>query len=184
MAAKRNAKGQFLKGSFFGRKRKATRKRRKAPRARTALVSVNKPRKRRKSTRRRARSNPPISVINETLGAGGAALLGGLAAHAALAVAGRIVTDPGVGQVLGILLPAALGIGATQFSHRRSQEFAAGAFGVAGAAVAGAISRAVIARSNPPQFWEWDNPPRIAGPTGLIPGALPSPWKSPLRAVS
>lgn len=169
------AKAAFLAKMAAGRKHGAKRAR-KAHHNVPAVV--NPPRRKRAHTHtpakrtspiarlfhRRARRNPPTVVVREALAAGAAAILGGLLAHALVKVAAKI-SSPTVADVASVALPVVLGAVVTQMDHRQSQAIAAGAFGVAGAALASAISNA-IAQRNPPllpaQFYV-DNPPRLRG---------------------
>lgn len=120
------------------------------------------PRKNRKTGARKRRSykrNPPTPAIRETISVGTAALVGGLAAYAAVKVTEKIAS-PGVADVARVVVPTLIGIAATQLSHPNAQAVAAGAFGVAGGALATSIADAVV-RPNPPRvedFWI-DNPP-------------------------
>lgn len=149
---KRSSKGHFLPAVAKANKpAKARKTRKKGRRKGRRAVAARAP--------RGAKRNPPTTVVRETLSVGGAAIMGGLAAHAAVKVMERIAS-PGVADVARILVPTLIGIAATQLDHRHSQAIAAGAFGVAGAAVAGSIADA-IAKPNPPradEFW-LDNPP-------------------------
>lgn len=93
------------------------------------------------------------------MSAGAAAVAGGLVAQAGVAIASKIAS-PGVSSVARVVVPALLGILATRVSHKHANALAAGAFGVAGAALAGVIADAIV-RPNPPapeEFWI-DNPP-------------------------
>lgn len=135
-----------------------------------ATTKPRKPRKagtkrRRKAGTKRRRSykkNPPTLIVRETIGVGAAAIMGGLAAHAAVKVCDRIAS-PGVADVARVVIPALIGIVATQLDHKHAQAVAAGAFGVAGGALATSIADAIV-RPNPPRaedFWVdyQDNPP-------------------------
>lgn len=132
-----------------------------------AASSSGAPRKRKARKAPRSRRNPPAAKRNAPLkpaakaamSAGAAAVAGGLVAQAGVAIASRIAS-PGVSSVARVVVPALLGILATRVSHKHANALAAGAFGVAGAALAGVIADAIV-RPNPPapeEFWI-DNPP-------------------------
>ncbi len=121
-------------------------------------------------------------MLTETLSATGAAVFGGLVGVAALAMSNQVVTDPTARAVASVVVPGIVAAVATQASHRHAQAFAAGAAGVAGAGLARAVSSAVLARANPPASWDWNPPPGIA--PRLVPGALPSAWSSPIKALA
>lgn len=187
MSVKRNAKGRFVKGTSSPRAKASPNK----PRKRRAVPKRRAAPKRRRSPARRtpaamARSvvncNPPTPVLTETLSATGAAVFGGLVGVAALAMSNQVVTDPTARAVASVVVPGIVAAVATQASHRHAQAFAAGAAGVAGAGLARAVSSAVLARANPPASWDWNPPPGIA--PRLVPGALPSAWSSPIKALA
>lgn len=147
---KRTKTGKFLPALFGGSKTPAKRKK--------AKISGKKGTRSRRP--RSAKRNPPTGVIRETMSVGVAAIVGGLAAHAAVKVLDRIAS-PGVADVSRVLAPLAIGMFATQIDSPHAQAIAAGAIGVAGAAVASSIADA-IAKPNPPfdtgDLW-LDNPP-------------------------
>lgn len=163
--------------------KKAAPKKRRARRP-TAPAS-NPPRKykrKRRATKRaparRAAPNPPTAVFREAMGEAGAALVGGAIAAVLTSLVNRIVPDQ-ARDVAGVLTPALVGTLALQMDQGRGQAMAAGAFGLAGARIAGAIADAVTAARNPPlpapyyfadQVQQYStNPP----PPALI-GAVPS----------
>lgn len=160
-----------------GHRKKSTKRRARRAHTNTPAVA-NKP----KARRRYARRNPPVPVITETLREGGAAIVGGLVAYAALALLKRAVSDPTAQDIGSVVLPALVGAAATQFNSPQAKAVAAGAFGVAGVGLARAVSAAVVARTNPPMVpWDWSRNPPLP-PDRLIAGSLPSAFASPLRA--
>lgn len=151
-----------------------------APKRRRAPAKRNPPKRKRRFFGR-ARRNPATPVITETLKAGGAALIGGLAAFAGLALLDKAVTDPTARAVGAVVVPVLVGIAATQVSSPHAQGVAAGAFGVAAIGLARSVSGAMLARVNPPSVpWVWENPPLPAN--RMIAGELPSAWSSPFRS--
>jgi hypothetical protein len=165
-------------------KKRAAPKKRRA--RKPAVAASNPPRKYKRKRRatskrapaRRAASNPPTAVFREAMGEAGAALVGGAIAAVLTSLVNRIVPDQ-ARDVAGVLTPTLVGTLALQMDQGRGQAMAAGAFGLAGARVAGAIADAVTAARNPPlpapyyfadQVQKYStNPP----PPALI-GAVPS----------
>lgn len=168
----------------FLRKMAAGRRKARAPTAKKNPANPPRKRAKRKASARkrapakrgffglaRAKRNPPAAVVQEALSAGAAAILGGLIAHALVKVSEKIAS-PGVASVAGVALPVIAGAFATQMAHKQAQAVAAGMFGVAGGALAGAVADA-IARPNPPMLPSdfWVNPP-VAAIGGGAGGAL------------
>lgn len=145
MRRRRSASGRFLPAAPKSKARKPARK-------------GSKPRARRNPPR--ARKNPAtMAQARKVAGTAAAALVGGLIAHAAVKIVDRIASAS-VANVARVLVPAAIGVFATQVKHKDAATAAAGAFGVAGAALAGSIADA-IAKPNPTrpeEFYYLDAP--------------------------
>lgn len=203
--AKRNSKGQFVKKGGGGKKKAArakapakrnppARKRKPAKRRRKSAwgngkPGMNPPARRRRTTVKRSasgrfvRRNPPAMAVNDVVASAGAAFVGGLVSVAATAVFERLTTDQSARDIASVVIPSMVGIAATQLNSAHGQAAAAGAFGVAGLGIAKAVAKAVVAKNPPRVPWNWNrNPPVVALP--LVPGALPSAWSSPIRAMA
>lgn len=172
--------------------KKAAPKKRAAPkkpakrRARrpAAPAASNPPRKykrkraKKRAPARRAAHNPPTVVFREVMSEAGAALLGGAAAAVLTSIVNRVIPEP-ARDVAGVLTPALVGTLALQMDAGRGQAMAAGAFGLAGARIAGAIADAVTAAKNPPlppPYYFDDRPQSYTAnpPTAALLGAVPS----------
>lgn len=162
MRKKRNTKGRFL----------------------PVAAKRNPPRKSKRNPPARARRNPPAAAVKASISAGTAAIIGGLAAHALVKIADKIAS-PSVGSITRVVLPVALGFAATQLKHKHAQAIAAGAFGVAGAALATGIADAIV-KPNPPSaadFW-LDNPPALEAPSvDELTASFNAGYRDPISAM-
>lgn len=185
MAAKRNKKGQFVKGKG-GKRKPATRKRRPATARGGVLVMpamANKPAPRR---RRRSKPNASPGAISEVLGDAMAAIGGGLLSFTGRSLLKRVVVDPTAHAVIDVGLPIATGAVLSQVASPRAQSAAAGAFGDAGAGVGLVISdamRASVAAANPPGPFGWPNPPFGYLDDGDVAPLLAPAWLDPHRVT-